>query len=101
MNKIAKRTAHCLNVSENLIQNSVKLDRDNEKYNNNAKSKTITRKDTIDQFNKDVINTVAYNLFQKHECVTIKELKKILLTSTCNFLEQLRTSVMKATPLFI
>jgi uncharacterized Fe-S cluster-containing protein len=51
MNKIAKRTAHCLNVSENLIQNSVKLDRDNEKYNNNAKSKTITRKDTIDQFN--------------------------------------------------
>jgi uncharacterized Fe-S cluster-containing protein len=34
MNKIAKRTAHCLNVSENLIQNSVKLDRDNEKYNN-------------------------------------------------------------------
>ena len=101
MNKIAKRTAHCLNVSENLIQNSVKLDRDNEKYNNNAKSKTITRKDTIDQFNKDFINTVAYNLFQKHECVTIKELKKILLTSTCNFLEQLRTSVMKATPLFI
>jgi hypothetical protein len=64
MNKIAKRTAHCLNVSENLIQNSVKLDRDNEKYNNNAKSKTTTRKDTIDQFNKDFINTVAYNLFQ-------------------------------------
>ena len=78
MNKIAKRTAHCLNVSENLIQNSVKLDRDNEKYNNNAKSKTITRKDTIDQFNKDFFNTVAYNLFQKHECVTIRELKNLL-----------------------
>jgi hypothetical protein len=78
MNKIAKRTAHCLNVSENLIQISVKLDRDNEKYNNNAKSKTITRKDTIDQFNKDFFNTAAYNLFQKHECVTIKELKNLL-----------------------
>jgi hypothetical protein len=50
----------------------------NEKYNNNAKSKTITRKDTIDQFNKDFINTVGYNLFQKHECVTIRELKNLL-----------------------
>jgi hypothetical protein len=78
MNKIAKRTAHCLKISESLIQNSVKLDGDNEKYNNNAKSKTITRKDTIDQFNKDFINTVGYNLFQKHECVTIRELKNLL-----------------------
>jgi hypothetical protein len=42
MNKIAKRTAHCLKISESLIQNSVKLDGNNEKYNNNAKSKTIT-----------------------------------------------------------
>ena len=78
MNKIAKRTARCLKISESLIQNSVKLDGDNEKYTNNAKSKTITRKDTIDQFNKDFINTVAYNLFQKHECVTLKELKNLL-----------------------
>ena len=33
---------------------------DNEKCNNNAKSKTITRKDTIDQFDKHLINTVVY-----------------------------------------
>jgi hypothetical protein len=64
MNKIAKRTAHCLKISESLIQNSVKLDGDNEKYNNNAKSKTITRKDTIDQFNKDFINLLRTTYFK-------------------------------------
>ena len=56
----------------------VKSDEYDEKSNNNTKSKTITRKDTLDQFDKDLINTVVYNLFQKNECVTLKKLKNFL-----------------------
>ena len=53
-NTIAKRTAHCF------IKKIFSSGGDNEKCNNNAKSKTITRKDTIDQFDKHLINTVVY-----------------------------------------
>jgi len=69
---------HCLKISESLIKNLVKSDGYDEKSNNNTKSKTITRKDTLDQFDKDLINTVVYNLFQKNECVTLKKLKNFL-----------------------
>ena len=79
-NKIAKRTEHCLKISESLIKNLVKSDGYDEKSNNNTKSKTITRKDTLDQFDKDLINTVVYNLFQKNECVTSNLVKNSVIS---------------------
>ena len=33
----------------------------------------ITRKYTIDQFDKDLINAVVCNLFLKNECATFKK----------------------------
>ena len=36
----------------------------------------ITRKYTIDQFDKDLINAVVYNLFLKNECATFKKKRK-------------------------
>ncbi|CAG2257303.1 unnamed protein product [Mytilus edulis] len=43
------------------------------------KSKSVsTKKDKIDQFDKDLIKTTVHNLFRKNECVTLKKLKQLL-----------------------
>ena len=43
----------------------------------------ITRKYTIDQFDKDLINAVVYNLFLKNECATFKKNENKKKSSYC------------------
>lgn len=46
---------------------------DNEISDNHLNSKILIRKNTIDQFDTDLIYTVVYNYFQKNECVALKK----------------------------
>lgn len=55
-----------MRISESLIKSLLTTGGDNEISDNHLNSKILIRKNTIDQFDKDLINTVVYNLFQEN-----------------------------------
>ena len=70
-----KRAAHCLNISlDSNLRKIIKASDESKPMEFHENNKTF-KKDSLDHFDKDVINNVIYGYFSKNRCVTLRKLK--------------------------
>ena len=69
-----KRAAHCLNISLDSLRKILKARYESKSMEYQENKKTF-KKDSLDQFDKDVIKNVIYGYLSKNKCVTLRELK--------------------------
>ena len=69
-----KRPAHCLNISLDSLRKILKARYESKSMEYQENKKTF-KKDSLDQFDKDVIKIVIYGYLSKNKCVTLRELK--------------------------
>jgi len=69
-----KRATHCLNISLDSLRKILKV-RDESKSMEFQENNKTFKKDSLDQFDKDVIKNVIYGYFSKNKCVTLRKLK--------------------------